>query len=152
MKTAEQHNAGQVGHYKFTPKPKQPKAPWTRIKTEGFEAQQARLRPEDGKAGGVKARSAPEEVRMAIYREIAAMYKLLHPFCECCVLIRDCLPSEARDTTDIHHIFGRDGYLLFDPKGFKSSCRPCHTWIDANRELARKLGLLCEAGQWRKTK
>ena len=141
MKTAEQHNAGQVGHSKFTPKPKHPKAPWTRIKTEGFEAQQAHLRPEGGKAGGIKARSVPEEVRMAIYRPIAELYKREKHLCQTCRIINN-KTKWVQLTEDIHHVQGRAGLLLFDIRHWLAVCRSCHDFIHANPKRAHELGLL----------
>ena len=59
---------------KFVVKKKQPKAPWTKIKSPGFKSQQAKLNPERSEAGGIKARSASESVRMAVYKPIAELF------------------------------------------------------------------------------
>jgi hypothetical protein len=54
--------------------------------------------------------------------------------------------AHARD--DTHHVRGKDGMLLFDVRWFMSVCRWAHTWIDAHRDEARKLGLLANRGEW----
>ena len=64
----------------FVVKKKQPK----NIAMQCFPEQFKRLHPERSASGGVKARSASCEVRMAVYRPIAEMFKRLHPQCECC--------------------------------------------------------------------
>lgn len=127
---------------KFLKRRKQPKAQWTKIKTPGFKSQQRRLHPEKGAAGGVKVRSASEEVRMAIYRPIAEMYKRLHPSCEICVKIMHLTHRLCRGKTDdIHHTHGREGWLLVDTSKFLAACRLCHDWIKENPKLSRELGL-----------
>lgn len=128
---------------KFERPLKRPKANWT----QAFPAQQAALHPERGPAGGVKARSASESVRMAVYNPIAEMYKRLRPRCECCRLVFKRAPEAAEH---VHHVRGRDGLLLFDVRWFKSACAECHRWVDQNKGEARSLGLLAEAGDWRR--
>ena len=134
-------------------KTKRPLAPWTRITTPGFRSQAAALRPGNGAAGGVKARSASEELRMAIYLPIAALFKHANPWCQCCSILwrKKGYDSPRQNRTEsIHHVFGREGLLLFDVRGFKSACLECHRYIDAHRDEARKLGLLADAGDWNK--
>ena len=137
MKTAEQHNASKVGHYKFTPKPKQPKS----ISFQTFPKQFEKLHPERSKAGGIKARSASEEVRMGIYRDIAAMFKRENRLCQACQIIHD-KTKWVQLTEDIHHVQGRGGLQLFDIRHWLAVCRSCHSWIHANPKRAHKLGLL----------
>lgn len=133
---------------RFAPTPKRPKAIWT----QAFPKQAIALRPENGKAGGVKSRSQPEAVRMAVYNAINLLYALQFPLCEACELIGRYLDTDwhvhCREQT--HHVRGRYGLLLFDVRYFRSVCSECHSWIDANRDAARKLGLLADEGDWGK--
>lgn len=117
-----------------------------------FPKQAKALHPENSSAGGVKARSHSQAVRMAIYNAINELYICSHPYCEACHLIwpneRRALLRHWRD--DTHHLLGKDGLLLFDVRHFKSVCRRAHQWIDANPDAARKLGLLADKGDWNK--
>jgi len=52
------------------------------------------------------------------------------------------------DASEPHHSRGKIGKLLFDTRFFIPVCRTAHNWIDANREKARELGLLCKVGEF----
>ena len=135
---------------KFEAKKKRPLALWT----TAFKSQHKALRPENGAAGGVKARSQSESVRMEIYNAIRALYLKANPFCECHTQIDDLrkMPTQTimrTQSSQIHHKRGRDGLLLFDVRYFCACCAGCHTWIDAHRTEAQALGLLAKEG-WRK--
>lgn len=117
-------------------KPKQRKS----ICMEAFPSQFKSLRPENSAAGGVKARSGSEAVRMEIYKAISDVWRSLHRWCECCTLRNSGSISQA--AVDIHHVHGRDGLLLFDVRYWLAVCRPCHNWIHAHPKQARELGLL----------
>ncbi len=82
--------------------------------------------------------------RIAKYRPIAHGFLLAHPICGIC-LVRG---GEVRPSTEIHHIRGRNGPLLFDTRFFCASCRACRLWPHDNKEEARKLGVLAERGEW----
>src|ERR1700690_328715 len=124
-----------LGPRKFVRKPKQPR----NIAMECFPDQFKRLRPENGVAGGIKARSASEEVRMGIYNAIAKLFKEATPYCQACDLI---FARPAEPTRDVHHKQGRDGLLLLDARKFVACCRECHDWIQSHPDEARKLKLL----------
>ena len=64
--------------------------------------------------------------------------------CQACTM-----RGRIRQASQIHHYSGRDGLLLFDPDNFVPVCTECHRWIDANRDEARRLGLLAKEGEWR---
>ena len=132
---------------KYEVKKKRPLALWT----TAFKSQHKALRPENTAAGGVKARSQSESVRMAVYLEIKELYLKAHPFCEAHALVRAGYQAATYrpPATQIHHRDGRDGLLLFDVRKFCAVCEFCHSWIDANRAQAQKLGLLAKEG-WRK--
>lgn len=148
--TARAHNAPQVGHGKFAPRAKQGKALWMLVKAAGFEEQRKQLRPENSAAGGIKSRSKPEALRMAIYNGINELFLKQHPFCEAHSKIflrpQDIYRVKSNQT---HHKRGRDGLLLFDVRHFLACCADCHAWIDANREKAAQFGLL-DLDNWRK--
>ena len=139
---------------KFEQKKKRPLALWT----TAFKSQHKALRPENTAAGGVNARSQPESVRMAVYVPIKDLYLKAHPFCECHETIlktghifkdgSECGIYRVKSSQN-HHKNGRDGLLLFDIRHFCACCASCHTWIDAHRAQAQKLGLLAKEG-WRK--
>lgn len=117
------------------------KAPWVKA----FPKQAKALRPERSKAGGIKSRSQSEQVRMAIYRPIAEMYKRNNPWCNVCVLMWKWVDPNMRPrgrTEDIHHKLGRGGLLLFDVRHWIAVCRYCHSWIGDHPSEAIKLGLL----------
>lgn len=122
------------------------KAPWV----ASFPAQHQRLFPERTKVGGVKARSGAELRRMEIYHGIRELYLShhVHQFCAICKVRRPAdLPRVAKD---VHHVRGRDGLLLFDVRYWRSACRRCHEWVQANPEKARLLGMLASKGEWNK--
>ena len=103
------------------------------IWTKAFPAQAKKLRPENTIAGGVKARSGSEAMRMEVYRGIAEMFKRDRPVCEICPRIFN---RCAFRTEDVHHVKGRDGLLLFHTKYFVAVCRGCHAWIHDNPKVA----------------
>lgn len=133
------------------PKSTKPKALWMKVKTPSTKAALARLRPERSKAGGVKARSYPEIRRMQVYNRILELFNVVHQICEGCKKIHAAYgvgdpEPHWRETN--HHIIGRDGLNLFDPKYFLPCCLWAHKWIDDHREEAREIGLLAPTGEW----
>jgi len=132
----------------YTKREKQPKS----ISFQTFPEQFEKLHPERSKAGGVKARSQPKEVRDAVYSAINELFATAHPYCECCHLIwpEDTIALRLHFRDDTHHLKGKDGLLYFDVRWFKSTCRKAHQWIGDHPEEARKLGLLCDGGEWNK--
>ena len=107
-----------------------------------------KLETETRKAGGIKARSASHEARMAVYRGIAELFKTQNPLCDCCDTLQKAgivkliwANAKVNWTDDVHHMAGRDGILLFDVRKFKAACRFCHDWCQDNPQEAIKLGL-----------
>lgn len=123
------------------------KAPWVKA----FPKQARKLRPERSKSGGIKSRSQSEEVRMAVYRPIAEMFKLIHPRCQCCTVVEAFELRVARIqpgfTDDVHHKFGREGLMLFDTRHWLAVCRTCHGWIHAHPTASKMLGLIGKDGK-----
>lgn len=139
------------------PKKKYGNAPWV----SAFPAQHKKLHPETSKAGGIKSRSTSEAVRMAIYRPIAELFKAAHPRCQACEIIFKYIaasntasilgwPFVPNPTEHVHHTRGREGLLLFDIRYWKAVCAECHEFIGSNIEMARRLKLICDKGDWNK--
>lgn len=126
---------------KFKPKPKHPKACWT----TAYPRQAKALRPENGPAGGVKARSGGEKARMAVYAGIKELF--LWGRSVCGAYVRGvCSGSEL----EVHHKLGRSGILLFDVRHWLAVCPACHAWIHAHPGEARAKGWLAQPGEWNK--
>ncbi len=110
---------------------------WTllpgRSRTGGAQEKRARIRPVS------KARA--KELRQ--YSKVIEEFLELHPWCEA---------SCSKRSTEVHHTRGRVGPLLCDVRFFMAVCRECHDWIGNNMDAARKLGWLCEKGDWNKPK
>ena len=131
---------------KYEVKKKRPKALWH----TAFPDQVKKLHPEWSAAGGVKARSQSESVRMEIYNAIKALFLKANPFCQTHADIFNETGSMYRiNATEIHHRRGRDGNLLFDVRHWSGCCEKCHRWIHENTAEAQALGLLAKE-DWRK--
>lgn len=129
---------------------KRPKALWTQIKHPTFQEQARRLSPESGAAGGVKARSAPEAVRMAIYNSIRELFLRCHPLCEAHDAVNGRHGGIYRtESSQVHHRRGRDGWLLVDPRHMLAVCADCHRYIGDNPKISAALGLV-DLENWRK--
>ena len=92
--------------------------------------------------------SKRQSARKRLYAAMAHRFKLDHPLCQACPKVRPGKPQ--RWTDDVHHSHGKIGELLFYVPWFVAVCRECHNWIGNHPAAARKLGLLCELGQWNK--
>jgi hypothetical protein len=84
--------------------------------------------------------------RLSKYYPIAAAFLATHPACAIC-LVRG---QSARPATEVHHIRGRSGPLLFDTRFFCASCRACRLWPHDHKKEARALGVLAERNEWGK--
>lgn len=58
---------------------------------------------------------------------------------------------KPRRATQCHHIRGRLGPLLMCERFWCPVSADGHAWIDANRDEARRLGLLAQRGDWHRT-
>jgi hypothetical protein len=63
-----------------------------------------------------------------------------------------CQLCKERKADDIHHVAGKLGGLLTYEPLWKLLCRGCHEWVHNNIEKARKLGFICEKGNWNNKK
>lgn len=78
--------------------------------------------------------SKKHQNRLTKYIKIRETFMKEHPMCECGM---GCgLPS-----TDVHHMKGKIGDLLFDTRFFKALNRICHTWVETHPKEAKELGL-----------
>ncbi len=59
--------------------------------------------------------------------------------CGCC---------KVRKASECHHSRGRRGDLLLAERFWIAVCSDCHQWIHNNMAEARRMGMLCEVGQW----
>lgn len=132
----------------LTHKPKRRLASWTRA----FPDQHKAMHPERSAAGGIKARSQPEAVRMAVYTGIKELFVTQNPLCQCCEPIYRHLTGGVcviiQFTDSVHHMRGRTGLLLFDVRYWKAACANCHHWIHAQPKQAMSIGLLSK--DWNK--
>lgn len=69
------------------------------------------------------------------YSIVAQKYLEDHMICEVCTEL---------EATQIHHRAGRTHERLIDEMGFLAICQPCHSWIHAHPEAARKVGWLLD--------
>lgn len=103
---------------------------------QAFPDQAKSLRPENSKAGGVKARSSPGALRADVYRAIRDLWMENKFVCEVCHA------SDTHVSCDLHHVYGREGYNLFNPDGFMYVCRNCHMKIHNEPAWAKSHGYL----------
>jgi hypothetical protein len=94
----------------------------------------------------LKPMSDKQRKENARYLKLNRAYLLEHPKCEACREIgwelgdlqRSC---EPRKSTQVHHKMGR-GKHLCAVEFFCASCDECHTYIEANKNWARSVGLI----------
>ncbi len=65
------------------------------------------------------------------------VFLIANPICGGCVA-RKINPAPSNQ---VHHMAGREGELLCDESWWLACCADCHTWIHANMNAARELGL-----------
>ena len=100
------------------------------------------------------ARRSPERRRQdRIYnaRVKAFLARPENSFCWCCAAKNPYALMNREPSTNVHHKHGRGwrGELLLVEELWVPCCTPCHpAWIDANRDEARRLGLLAPRGQY----
>lgn len=66
-------------------------------------------------------------------------------FCGICLAKGQNPPNRS---TEVHHVRGRAGTLLSDPRGFIPSCYPCRKVPHDNPRWAREVGILAPAHLW----
>lgn len=65
-----------------------------------------------------------------LYERARLVFLALHPRCEKC----------GAPATEVHHMAGREGWLLVWLKHFMAVCRRCHRWITDNGKAAAAQG------------
>lgn len=76
------------------------------------------------------------------YTELRKEYLKRHLRCEMGGVAFECNPLKPCFAMEIHHTMGRQGQALIDVNGWLATGRPCHEWVESNREEAYELGLL----------
>jgi hypothetical protein len=80
-----------------------------------------------------KARAA----QLKTYAKFKAQFFIANPKCFC-----------GRAAQEVHHKYGRAGWLLNATRYWISVCRTCHERIHSNPAWARQRGLLALRGEW----
>jgi hypothetical protein len=75
-------------------------------------------------------------------RIVKPTFLLAHPNC---AVHQD---NNAHPADQIHHSRGRSGTLLIDGRFFKGVCLSGHEFIADHPDMARRLGLLAQRGDW----
>lgn len=81
----------------------------------------------------IAKQSAKRKKLDAAYNVLAKSFKQRHP--HCMARLEGC----SGVTSDIHHMRGRNVYLL-DESEFLAVCRNCHNWIELHPAEAKELG------------
>lgn len=84
----------------------------------------------------IRKRSKAGAERIRIYSKIRAEWIVGHELCEMRI-VTNC----SFYATDVHHMKGKIGDLLFDTRWWKAGCRVCHRYIEDHPEEARQRGL-----------
>ena len=90
------------------------------------------------------ARKKRDLIREA-YNAAAKTFLANHQLCFPC---RRDPGRRVRRATQVHHQRGRLGPLLMDQRFWIPTCQECHDFIHNNIEAARRLGFICEKGDW----
>lgn len=115
--------------------------------TKAFPSQVKARRPAAAK------RPSRRAVETAIYRKEVKKW-IAGKECQCngayhyvdrAVIPCNVVPHPA---TECHHRFGRVGNLLLDQNGWLPVCHKAHLWIHRNIEIARKLFMIAQRGDW----
>lgn len=92
----------------------------------------------------MRKKSRKQRSREEQYRPIQRAFIESNPWCQIC----EARGLRANPATEVHHMRGRNGSLLFDTRFFKSSCYACRLWPHEHTVQARELGVLCSASEW----
>lgn len=103
---------------------------------KGFCRNHQYMRTDNKKPKKPKFRSAKEQDRLNNYYPIREEYLQTYPNCE--------FPECGNYSTDIHHMMGREGDLLFNTKYFAALCRMHHRYVEDHPKEALELGLRFE--------
>lgn len=82
----------------------------------------------------VKKVSNKRSVQLKEYSKLRISYLTDNPICN----IQ--LPHCTHDSTEVHHMKGKEGDLLLMVEYFKAACRSCHDWVTEHSNEAIELG------------
>lgn len=106
---------------------------WKRVKNIGYcQMCSKNLFPPKG----LNKRSTKKIKADSEYSSLRRKYLEKHPVCMAH------LPGCTQQSTDIHHINGREGVFYLDQSTWVSLCRVCHSMIELNPELGRDINLV----------
>lgn len=94
--------------------------------------------------GALKKVSKKQSGRLARYYPIRDAFLAENRVCEIC----SARGAPVNEATEVHHLRGRLGSLLFDTRGFVPSCFSCRTWPHDHPREAREIGLLAIPRDW----
>jgi len=100
-------------------------------------------KPYKWKRTALKPKSKKQIARDLDYLKIRVPYLLKNPWCRVCSHL-----GIRKRATEIHHLRGRNGPLLFDTRFFASTCRGHRMWPHDNPIEARAAGLLASGSEW----
>jgi hypothetical protein len=86
--------------------------------------------------GGLARQSKKQKERMAKYWPVRAKFLEENPYCSFCM----CLKGIKTPSTEVHHIYGRRGDLLWNPEHFVPSCYYHRLWPHNNQVKAAEYG------------
>lgn len=92
----------------------------------------------------LKKQSRSQRERLKRYFAIRTEWLKEHHVCIICL----CRNQRAALATEVHHIRGRAGKLLFDTRFWAASCFGCRLWPHENPVEAREAGVLAEPWEW----
>lgn len=95
----------------------------------------------------IRRMSPRQRVRIVEYHKRRRWFLLNNPWCAWGLAQN---PKRHIRATEVHHTRGRIGSLLNDERFWLAVSQYGHEWIHAHPNDARKLGLLCQVGQWNK--
>lgn len=87
------------------------------------------------KKSAIPAKSSKQIEREIRYAKQRKQWLPLHPHCEAK------LDRCTKAATQVHHMQGREGELLFDESKWLAACHNCHTWITEHSAEAIAKGL-----------
>jgi hypothetical protein len=111
-------------------------APWT----TAFPAQRAPKTKREW-TRSVRAVSKKQRRQLMIYAHLRREYLKTHKRCSVYPHLR---------ATEVHHVRGRTGGLLLDPRYWLAVSSAGHRLIHSNPDMARNRGWLCAKGEWGK--
>ncbi len=97
--------------------------------THSREARKEAAPKEKPRRARISKRSDPE--REEIYHAIKGYWFIIHGICVVCM---------RNNSTEVHHMEGRQADLLFDVRKWLPVCRACHERIERNPEWAYENG------------